>query len=220
MSQANDSVLVTPGTGAAVATHLVGDKEHQVVMSANANGHLAESLATYVYATPTAPVGSNKLYFDAFNGIGSGVVIEIRGLWIIPKTDAAVTGTLGVRVDFYRTSSPGTGGTAASYKSATADVGGGNVCPLNTANGVPPAQLTARWLPTGGATISEWLFPTYSLGEETATSQAFMTQHQNLILTSTFGQPLTIREGEGVLAKQGTVAATGALGFRVVFTLA
>lgn len=31
MSQANDSILVTPGSGATVATELIAGKEHQVV---------------------------------------------------------------------------------------------------------------------------------------------------------------------------------------------
>lgn len=72
---------------------------------------------------------------------------------------------------------------------------------------------------TGGATISEWLFPTYSLGEETATSQAYMSQYQNLIPVLIVGQKLTLREGQGLLAKQGAVAATGSIGFLVAFTV-
>lgn len=218
MTQANDSVTVTPGTGATIATHTVNGKEHQVFMQADADGHVLGSIPTYLYMTPAAAVGADKLYFDLFNAAGSGKTLDVRGLWVIPKTDVAVVGALGVRVDLYRTSAVGTGGTAASYKSATRDVAGGNICPMDTANSALPAQVTARWLPTGGATISEWMLATYSLGEETATSMAFISQFQNLLPQLTFGQKLAIREGQGILVKQGAVAATGSMSFLVCFT--
>lgn len=219
MAQANDSILVTPGAGATVATELIAGKEHQVVIQADASGHIIGSLPTYLYMTPSAAVGASKLYLDMFNAVGSGKLMDVRGIWIVPDTDVAVTGALGVRIDLYRTSAVGTGGTAAVYKSATPDVAGGNITPLDTANAALPAQITARWLLTGGATISEWMITTYSLGEETATSQAFMTQYQNILPELTWGQRLAVREGQGILLKQGTVAATGNTHFLIAFTL-
>ena len=168
---------------------------------------------------PAAAVGIGKLYLDLFNASGSGKIIDVRGIWAVPKTDVAVAGALGIRLDLYRISAVGTGGTAAAYKSATPDVAGGNINPYDTANAALPAQITARHLPTGGATIAQWLFPTYSLGEETATSQAYMSQYQNLIPVLHVGQKLTLREGEGILIKQGAVAATGNISFLVVFTV-
>ena len=219
MAQANDSVLVTPGSGATVATELVNGKEHQVVMLADPSGHLHGSLPSYTWATPSAAVGANKLFGDLFNASGSGKVIDVRGIWLVPDTDVALTGALGVRMDLYRTSAVGTGGTAAAYKSATPDVAGGNITPFDTNNAALPAQVTARHLTTGGATISEWLLASYTLGEETATSQAFMTQYQNILPVLTVGQKLTLREGQGILLKQGAIAATGNIGFLVAFTL-
>src|SRR3990167_8984946 len=219
MTTANDSVLVTPGAGATIATHLVGGKDHQVVIQADESGHVVGSLPTYYYAVPAAAVGANKLYLDLFNATGSGKIIDVRGIWIIPKSDVALVGALGIRVDLHRTSAVGTGGTAAAYKSATPDVAGGNINPYDTDNAALPAQITARHLPTGGATIAQWLFPTYSLGEETPTSQAYMSQYQNLIPVLHVGQKLTLRETEGLLGKQGAVAATGNISFLIVFTV-
>jgi hypothetical protein len=218
MAQANDSVTITAGAGTTIATELIAGKEHQVVVQADSSGHLVGTLPTYLYATPAAAVGIDKLYFDLFNATASGKVIDVRGIWCIPKTDVAVVGALGIRVDIYRTSAVGTGGTAHSYKSATRDVAGGNICPMDTANATLPAQITARWLPTGGATISEWMLPTYALGEETATSQAYATQYQNLLPNLLWGQKFALREGQGLLVKQGGVAATGSIGFLVAFT--
>ena len=168
---------------------------------------------------PSAAVGANKLYLDLFNASGSGKIVDVRGIWMVPDTDVAVAGALGVRIDIYRTSAVGTGGTTAAYKSATPDVAGGNITPYDTANAALPAQITARHLPSGGATISEWLLASYALGEETATSQAYMTQYQNIIPQGQFLQKLTLREGQGILLKQFTVAATGNMAFLIAFTL-
>lgn len=219
MALANDSILVTPGSGATVATETVGGKEHQVVIVADASGHLQGTLPSYNWMTPSSAAGANKLHADIFNASGSGKVMDVRGIWLVPDTDVAVVGALGIRIDLYRTSAVGTGGTAAPYKSATPDVAGGNITPFDTANAALPAQVTARHLPTGGATISEWLIATYTLGEETATSMAFLSQYMNILPVLTVGQKLTVREGQGLLLKQGAIAATGNIAFLVTFTL-
>lgn len=62
MALPNDSILVTPGSGATVPTHLVSAKEYEVVMVADIAGHImggnvevgvsiSESVATQVAAT-------------------------------------------------------------------------------------------------------------------------------------------------------------------------
>jgi len=219
MALANDSILVTPGAGATVATELISGKEHQVMVQADSSGHIVGTLPTYFYTTPSAAAGASKLYFDLFNAVGSGKIIDVRGLWIVPATDVAVVGALGVRFDLFRTSAVGTGGTVHAYKSATPSIAGGNITPSDTNNAALPAGVTARHLPAGGATISEWLLATYSPGEEAATSMAHITQYQNILPYLTWGQRLALREGQGILMKQGTVAGTGNFGFLVAFTL-
>lgn len=61
MTQANDSITVTPGTGATVATQLAGGKEYQVVVVADQNGDMD-------------PVKSSKPYIPAPADILSGSV--------------------------------------------------------------------------------------------------------------------------------------------------
>ncbi|MGI8423574.1 MAG: hypothetical protein ACR2NO_05605 [Chloroflexota bacterium] len=219
MAQANDSILVTPGSGATVATELIAGKEHQVVVQADSSGHIVGTLPTYFWTTPAAVVGADKLHADLFNAAGSGKVVDVRGIWLVPKTDVAVVGVVAIRIDLFRTSAVGTGGTAAAYKSATRDVAGGNISPSDTANAALPAQITARHLPTAGATISEWLISSYTLGEEAPTSMAFITQYQNILPVLTWGQKLALREGQGILLKQGAVASVGSIGFLVAFTV-
>ena len=219
MTLPNDSILVTPGTGATVATHLISAKEYQTVIQADSSGHIVGSLPTYCWMTPAAAVGASKLYLDLFNATGSGKLLDIRGIWAIPKTDVAVAGALGIRLDLYRTSAVGTGGTVWAYRSATPDVAGGSVTPFDTLNAAIPAQITGRYLPTAGATIDDWVFVTYSLGEEVATSMAYISQYQNLMPALFWGQKYVLREAEGILLKQGAVAATGNISFLIVFTL-
>ena len=219
MTQANDSILTTPGSGATVATHNPGDgKEYQVVMVADDSGHIQQSLPTYSWWVPTAAVGANKLYADVFNASGSGKVIELRGIWAISDTDTAVTGALGIELLLLRTSAVGTGGTAPTYNGGSAS-STGTIIPFDTANSALPAQITARALPTGGATISAFFWSQFVPGEEAATSQAYMTAFQNLLPHTIAGQRITLREGQGLLIKQGAVAATGNLAFLTVFTL-
>ena len=219
MSLADTTVAITAGAGTSIAGQTVSSKIHQVVMQADASGHLHGTLPSYMWMTPSAAAGANKLHADLFNASGSGKVIDVRGIWLVPDTDVAVVGALGIRIDLYRTSAVGTGGTAASYKSATPDVAGGNITPFDTANSALPAQITARHLPAGGATISEWLIASYTLGEETATSMAYITQYQNILPMLIVGQKLALREGQGILLKQGAIAATGNIAFLVAFTL-
>lgn len=224
MTTANDSILVTPGAGTTIATHLIGSKEHQVVLVADESGHLQGSLPTYFYTTPPSVAGASKLHWDMFNATGSGKVMDIRGIWLIPKLDVTAAIVVGTRIDLYRTSAVGTGGTAAAVDSATPDVAGGNMTKFDELNATIPAQITARVLPTGGATISRWLFPSFTTSKIEATvtgtnSWGFLSQYQNLVPVLTFGQKLVVRENTGLLFKQGTVASLGSVALLVAFTL-
>lgn len=219
MTQANDSILVTPGTGATVATHAPGDgKEYQVVMIADSSGHIQQTLPTYTWWVPTAAAGASKLYADIFNAAGSGKLIEIRGVWAIPKSDTAVTATVALELGLYRTSAVGTGGTAHTYNggsAATAHV----ITPFDTNNAALPAQITARAAPTGGATISALYWAQHIWMEETNAPATAISAFSNLLPVGMYAQRLTLREGQGLLIKQGTVAGAGNLQILVQFTL-
>ncbi len=219
MAQSNDSIDITPGTGAVVATHSVSGKEHQVVMIADDSGHIQGSLPTYFYASPPIAVGASKIFVDLFNATGSGKTLDIRGMWFIPKLDVAVTGVVAARLDVYRTNSVGTGGTAASVDSATVDPAGGNFTKFDESNAAIPAGITARVTATGGAAISRWMFPNYVSTEESTTSMGYLTQFANAIPMFTFGQKLVVRENSGILIKQGAVASVGNISILIAFTL-
>ncbi len=179
------------------------------------------TLSTYSYIVPSTAVGASKLYLDLFNATGSGKVIRVLSVRPIIDTDIAVVGAVGIRLLLFRTSAVGTGGTVHAYKSATLDVAGGTITPQDTNNAALPAQITARHLPTAGATSAEWLRGMYAMGEEASTSMAYMMQGQfNMLdLDSDDAQMLTLRENQGIAIRQGAVASVGNVRFRITFTV-
>lgn len=218
MTQANDSILVTPGSGATVATHNPGDgKEYQVVMVAGDGGHIHGTKPSYLLNIPPQAAAANKIFLDLFNAAGSGKVIEINGIWAVVKTDVAVTGTLGVELQTSRTSAVGTGGTAATYNGTS--FAAPSIAPKDTNNPSLPAQITARAVPTGGATIAACWWQKYVFTEETNVSSQ-VAQFFNLVPAQTTEfQSLTLREGQGLRVNQGTVASVGSIGFLIDFSV-
>jgi hypothetical protein len=217
MSLPNDSITVTPGAGATVATHSAASKEYQVVMVADDSGHIQQTVPTYTWWIPNQVVGANKLYGDLFNATGSGKVLEVRGLWAIPKSDVAVTGTLAVGIGLYRTSAVGTGGTAHTYNGGTSQTSH-VITPWDTNNAALPSQVTARQAPTGGATVSAFYWEQYLFTEET-NAATYYGPFINLIPVGTMNQRITLNEGQGFLIKQGSVASAGNMSFLTLFTL-
>ncbi|MCX8038940.1 MAG: hypothetical protein N3D11_18220, partial [Candidatus Sumerlaeia bacterium] len=104
MALSNDSITVTPGSGATVATHNPGDgKEYQVVMVADPNGQLQKSNPIYRLIVPPQAVGANKVHADLFNATGTGKVMRILSAFCFVNLDTAVTGTVGLQMSLTRT---------------------------------------------------------------------------------------------------------------------
>jgi hypothetical protein len=87
MTTAGSSVTVTPGSGATMATHAVGGKEHSVVVLAGANGTLERTESAYRLTTPRA--------VQIFNPSGSGVKVVIKSIgWTLAVGDTGSANTL------------------------------------------------------------------------------------------------------------------------------
>jgi hypothetical protein len=211
MTQANDSILVTPGSGATVATHAAAGKEHQLMMMADEAGHILGTKPTwYVALSATANVAAARTtHLDIFNASGSGVVMKIWGVYIMPAL-AAVTG-VGMTWEIIRTNAVGTGGSTLTPGK------------FDTANAALPAQLTVRGKPTGGATTDATnpltVFITSS-SEETTPVASIASFLENIpgqqgITT----QPLVVRQNEGFKVDQTTNSAVGTTTHALVFTV-
>lgn len=215
MTLANDGVLISPdASGANMATHLVGGKEHQVVIPAKADGHLEGSMQDFGFVVPPAAVAAGKIYFDLFNA-QAGAVMRLRKLFAIVATDVAVTGLVGVRLDAMRTSAIGSGGT--TFASGSASKTAAAFWKFDPGAAALPAGITGRAGATAGATDEAWLFPAYVFTEETNMS-SHMPQFFNL-LPEADGMPIRIPQNFGLKVVQGAVASVGSIGFLGAFSL-
>jgi hypothetical protein len=205
MTLANDSILVTPGSGATVATHLANSKEYQTVMMADADGHLIGSKDDwFAYFTPATNAASRSVG-DLFNADATAIV-RVRGVWIIP-TSTAITGAQ-IGFDLNRISTVGTGGTAITCR------------PLDPNVAALDADITARAGATGGATLSSMLLQQYHFNEETNASTPLI-QHQNLLPSSIGNRvaEIVLPLNNGLQIKQSVTMTTGLTGALFYFTV-
>jgi len=217
VTTANDSILVTPGTGATVATHLINGKEHQAIVQADALGHIWGTRDTYIaYAPPVSVVGASKFHFDFWDGHAS-LNAYIHWLSFFCDLDVAAVGVLAVRMDIRRTTAIGTAGTALATEPTTIVRGFARVDPAMTAL---PATITMREFPTGGGTAGVYLGSSYFFPEET-NQASYLARHQN-VLESLFPPEmpaLKVPFGTGLRFDQGPVASVGKVGCKMVFSL-
>jgi hypothetical protein len=194
MTLAGDSILVTPGTGATVATHSAGGKEHQVVMIAGPDGHLQDSFPTYYYWSGFVAGAANRKHLEIFNATGSGVKIIVRKIFI--QSNMATAVHVAQQWDLDRSSAVGTGGTTITANKA------------DSTNTNVPANVTARAGPTGGATKSGGTLFSIGLNAEETLPAAAMLGMINWVPEGPNIQEITLREGEGLYAMQVTSSAT------------
>ncbi len=217
MTLANDSFQAAPdASGPLLATHLVGGKEYPVVMNAGPDGHVLASVPMWMlYQEPRVMTAAATDLFDLFNATGSGVVLEVQGLWLLHHFSAATAFTLPWRFDVIRTTAVGTGGTVNSVDAAAPTTGIVSLNKMDTANAALPAQVTARSVPTAGATAGTLLFPISMFFEEGSTVSNVgnvLGQFDNVIPQFDREQHLTLREGFGIKARQITATiSTGLL---------
>lgn len=210
--------VVTSGTIPTSAATLTGTMH-------NGRALTSDELAvpTYAWSIPKAAAAASKLYADLFNASGSGKIIKVRGIFPVAYGNVAVAGVISVRIDIYRTSAVGTGGTAFVYKSATLDVAGGAVSPMDTNAPALPSQITGRAVPTAGATIAEWIDTLQCFTEETSAQTYICSGQTNMSDAAGLQdavQRRTLREGQGLLIKEdATASPIGNIGFKVLFTV-
>ena len=164
---------------------------------------------------PDQAVGASLDYFDLFNATGSAKKIEISSVRAIQSAAVAVMGVVGVDFFLTKTSTIGTGGTAATLQQAFDQT----KASFNTIT-PPPGNLagagtniTARLTPTGGATpgvILGW----ESLFTEETNAGAYISKELHI-----GSERILLDENSGILVRQGSVASVGNIGFMVVFGL-
>lgn len=213
MSQANDSILVTPGSGATVATELINAKEYQAVVLADHTGHIIGTKLHYVALIPSQVhvAAANTVHWDLFNA-NAALIVRVKSIRQIPNITTAVT---GVVFDWLleRTTAVGTGGTGITPW----------LPDLNQT--VLDADITCRSKPTGGATASTDLV-NYSLSsEETNAATIEIASNGGLelvpmaLLPVNEGPGIALRQNQGLRCVQITSSAAGNTGWLITFTV-
>lgn len=213
MAKSNDSVEVTPGSGATIATHLVGSKEHQLMMLSDATGHISNSRPFYCYsiASQVHVASANTLHWDIFNA-NADLIVRVRSVIQIPNITTAVT---GVTFDWKlaRTSSVGTGGTAQI--AWLADL---NATALS-------ADITCRAKPTGGA-IETTVLRNYALSSEETNAatiqiaaQGGLELVQPMLARGGCEHGIVLRQNQGLRCVQVNSSAAGNTGWLIGFTV-
>lgn len=211
MTKAGDSILVTPGSGATVATHTVDSKEHQVVMVADELGHILGSRDTYFYAIPEQVhvAASETVHWDLWNG-DAALLVRVLSIRQIPSITTAVTGAVSAW-RLTRTTAIGTGGSAQTAWLP------------DLSQTAMDADVTCRSKPTGGATAST-ILRYYSLhGEETNAATVMIASMGGLevipevLIRSEHG--ILLRPSQGLRVSQNTSTAAGNTGWLITFTI-
>lgn len=212
MALAGDSILVTPGTGATVATHTVNAKEHQVVMVADDDGHVVGSKLAYVINIPSQVhvAVASTVHWDLFNADAT-LLVRVLSIRHVPDQVTAVATGVPFNWLLERTTSVGTGGAV--------------ITPWlpDTSQTVLDTDITCRSKPTGGATAGIDLRNHQSHGEETNVGNNIAS---SLGGTELIPEPLqdnrkgiTLRQNQGIREVQVTNSALGNSAWVIVFTV-
>jgi hypothetical protein len=216
MAQANDSILVTPGSGATVATHLINSKEHQAVVICGESGHIIGSKDTYIYsiASTVHVAAANTVMWDLFNA-DAALLVRVVSIRQLPNIVTAVTG-VAFNWSLQRTTAVGTGGTAQ-----TAWLPDLSQTALD-------ADITCRLKPTGGATAGVTLKSYDVHSEETNAGTMVLAslgglelvpQSINGDLTGGIQHGILLRQNHGLRCVQVTNSAAGNTGWVITFTV-
>jgi hypothetical protein len=191
MVQANDSVTVTPGSGATIATHLASSKEYQVFMQANPDGHILGSLPTYSAWSTAVAASANLPYWHLFNATGSGKVLKVRKIFIQPSQ--AVNALVAQTWRVAKTSAVGTTGNTSI-----------TINKHDSSDAALPAQVTCARSYSAGGTQTFTYFELPISVEETLPSVG-LVPYFNILPTD--GEAVTdfvVREGEGLVVQNIT----------------
>lgn len=162
---------------------------------------------------PKQAAGASLVYFDLFNAAGSCCRLEVLSVLPIVSGAVAVVGTLAVDLFLTRTTSVGTGGTAATQGGTSLTAA---MFSPHDWEGAHDPNITARLTPTGGAAAGDVLAFRSVFTEET--SQAAYVPQWDMVRGNDPSLPgILVKEGTGIRVVQGAVASVGNIGFDVLF---
>lgn len=216
MALANDSVLVTPGSGATIATATPGGSnttEYQVTVQAHSSGHLLDTVPSFFVAIPPLDLAANRYHWELFNGSASTTTVTLRSIRYQPQEVATYVGATAAGFYFYRTTAISSGGTAGTYEAVSTGTLQANIARLNLADSAISSAISAKTVLTSIVTGSYLFHTFYSLS-----SAVPWTVQAEVLPSPLFDQGLVIAPGAGIAVRQSNVASTGTLGWLLTCT--
>ena len=166
---------------------------------------------------PDSAAGAGRVFFDLFNATsgtaGTGQRIIVSSVKTIVAGDVDVTGVVACNLHLHKTTSAGTGGTAATLQGVVNTAA--TFSTLTPDPGGLPAGITARAVPTGAAAIGAWVSQTSVFTEETNSG----SYAEKWLLHPAYDEAIVLGQGQGLKVIQGTVASVGNIGHIVTFGL-
>lgn len=172
--------------------------------------------AVYRALIPDQAVGTDLDYFSIFNGsaVSNGhteVKVIVAAVKVIVAGDTTSGAAVGINLHLHKTTAIGTGGTLFT-RDGTANTAATFTSLVGSTTGLP-ANLTGRYIPTGGATVGIWLSQVSVFTEETGVGGTYLEKW----LHHYESEAIVLNPGQGLLVKQGSVAGDGDVGFIVEF---
>ncbi len=166
----------------------------------------------YKLTVPLQAVGANLVYFDFF--VPSTAQNPVRVVSVLPVVSGAVavSGLVAVDIFLTRTTTVGTGGTAATVEGTSLTAA--TFSALDSTAPISLLQMSARLTPSGGAAAGALIAQRSVFSEETNAGTYTPTDFMR-----PYGPSLYVPPGSGVRVVQGSVASVGNIGFDVFFTL-
>lgn len=211
MALPNDSIEITPGSGAVVAAHLIGGKKYQVVIPAGPQGHLVDTADTYIaWANDVLmETTANTSHFSLVNETADKLV-KVHKFFAVNLQAVAIVGIM-IRMDVMRITGHSAGTDIVAEK-------------FDSASPALPAGITikSKGTVTGeGARLFGYATTNDEIGLTGAVVAAtHVLQGLNLMFESPRIQELTLRQNQGFHAKQVTLTSVGGIwGYICVFTV-
>lgn len=228
MTLANNSALVTPGSGMTFATHSPGSgtTEYHVCIPATAAGHLAESEPTYMVQLPLIDSVANRYHWELFNGSGSTYTLLLRELRGLSSTDTVSPNNLAMRFDFFRTTAFSSGGTIHTVDSSSTL--SANFSRSDTNDPSLPSGVSVKTVLTS-ITTGAWMGMRFVPAEATAAARwdATLGDRMNWASFEATDDPgveflsskrAVLYPGQGLACRQGTIASAWSFSWNLQFT--
>lgn len=207
MALANDAIRVTPGSGASLAHLNPGSATTKSTVRIVADPYGQVERQHYVVQLPPLHVNPDGYPWEVFNGLTSNLTLRLESVEVVRAYDVTGgTASASPRADLFRTTALSSGGTA--FKIESTSTVSAQVGRLDLNDTAWPSTVTIKTRVTSITTGAH--LGTMFMSRDTSVDK-FSTLLPKPQQWTTRRQPttgLTIRAGQGIAARTGTVGSS------------